>query len=123
MDSIGDKFGFTNLRRYHDKFEFYDVFKQDNCPKLDFKRIVTCLYLRSFDARKTRRKSPFLFTGSSKAFYERVDGRLVTIETIKFKQQMEFQSFKIIQDVKEVYIRRFCFVCVCVCVVFGCLFA
>ena len=54
------------------------------------------------------------------------------MKTIKFKQQMKFQSFKIIQDFKKDYTRRFCFfcffflfffccccfffVCVCVCV-------
>ena len=60
---------------------------------------------KEFRSRKTRIKWPLLFIGSSKD-YERVDGRFV-IKTIKFKQQMEFQSFKIIQDFKKVYMRRF----------------
>ena len=30
-------------------------------------------------------------------------------KTIKFKQQMEFESLKIIQDFKKVYMRRFLF--------------
>ena len=34
LGTIGDKFGFINLRRYHSKFEFHDVFKQDKCPRL-----------------------------------------------------------------------------------------
>ena len=29
------------------------------------------------------------------------------MENNRFKQQMEFQSFKIIQDIKKVYMRRF----------------
>ena len=44
---------FTNLRSYSSKSQFYDVFRQDKCPCLDFKRIFTCLCLRSFDTRKT----------------------------------------------------------------------
>ena len=36
LGSIGDTFGFINLRRYHLKSEFYDVFKQDKCPRLEF---------------------------------------------------------------------------------------
>ena len=35
FDSIGDKFRFTNLRSYHSKSEFYDVFKQDKHPRLN----------------------------------------------------------------------------------------
>ena len=46
--SIGDEFGFTNLKRYSSKSQFYDVFRQDKCPSLDFKRIFIC-----FDPRKT----------------------------------------------------------------------
>ena len=46
----------------------------------------------------------YFFTGSSKD-NERVDGRFVMKNN--FNQQMEFQRFKIIQDFKKVYIRRF----------------
>ena len=49
---IGDKLGFTNVRSYRSKSEFYKVFKQDKCLRLDFKRIFFCLCLMSFDARK-----------------------------------------------------------------------
>ena len=55
-DSIYDKFRFTTLRNYCSKSEFYDVFKQDKCLRLEFKRIFICLCLRSFDAQKTRIK-------------------------------------------------------------------
>ena len=50
LGSIGDKFGFTSLRSYCPKSEFYHVFKQDKRPRLDFERIFICLCLRSFDA-------------------------------------------------------------------------
>ena len=54
LGAIGDKFWFTNLRRYHSKSKFYDVFKQDECPSFGFKRGFICLGLRSFDPGKTR---------------------------------------------------------------------
>ena len=56
LGSIGDQFGFINLRSYRSKSEFYDVFKQDKCPRLDFKRIFISLCLRSYGVRKTRKK-------------------------------------------------------------------
>ena len=34
----------------------------------------------------------------------------LSLKTTKFKQQMELQSFKIVQDFKKVYMRRF-FLC------------
>ena len=43
----------TNLRSYSSKSEYYDVFRQDKCPSLDFKTIFICLCLRSFDPRET----------------------------------------------------------------------
>ena len=55
--SVGDKFRFTNLISYRSKSEFYDIFEQDKCLRLDVKRT-------------------FIFTGSSKD-YEKVDGRFV----------------------------------------------
>ena len=39
LNSTGNKFGFTNLRSYWSKSKFYDVFKQDRCPSLDFNRV------------------------------------------------------------------------------------
>ena len=56
LGSIGDKFGSINRRSYCSKSEFYDVFKQAKCLRLDFKRIFICLYLKSFDTRKTQVK-------------------------------------------------------------------
>ena len=47
LGSIGDKFGFTNLRSYCSKSEFYDVFMQDKRTRLDFIRIFICLCLSS----------------------------------------------------------------------------
>ena len=38
--SIGDKFGFTNLRSYRSKSKFDIVFKQDKCPRLYFKIFI-----------------------------------------------------------------------------------
>ena len=59
--SIGDKFEFTYLT----KSELFDVFKQDKCPSLDFKRFFACLFLRRFDGRRKT-----LIHGSvSKTFY------------------------------------------------------
>ena len=88
---------------YRSKSEFYDVFKQDKCPRLDFKRIFICL--RSFDALKTRIKCLVSIT-----FHRIVDGRFV-MKTIQFKQKMTFQSFKIIQEFKKVSMRRFFLFC------------
>ena len=34
-----NRFGFTNLRSYCSNSKFYDVFKQDKCPSIDFKRV------------------------------------------------------------------------------------
>ena len=41
--AIGNSFGITNLRSYRFKSEFYNVFKQDKCTRLNFKRIFICL--------------------------------------------------------------------------------
>ena len=52
--SIGAKFESTNLRSYScSKSKTLDVFQQDKCPSLDFKRIFICLCLRRFDDPKT----------------------------------------------------------------------
>ena len=42
LGSIGDRLGLKTLRSYWSKSEFYDVFKQDKCPNLDFKRMFIC---------------------------------------------------------------------------------
>ena len=42
----------------------------------------------------------------------------LALKTIKFKQQLEFQSFKIIQDFKKGYMRHFFFFCL----VYSCVF-
>ena len=39
LDLTGNKFGFTNHGSYCSKSKFYDVFKQDKCPGLDFKKV------------------------------------------------------------------------------------
>ena len=51
--SVVDKFEFTHLRSYSSNSERFDVFKQDKCLSLDFKRFFICLCLRSFDGQKT----------------------------------------------------------------------
>ena len=43
---VGDEFGFTKLRSYCSKSGFYDVFKQDKCTTLAFKRMLVCLCFR-----------------------------------------------------------------------------
>ena len=110
LGSIGDKFGFTNLRSYRSKSEFYDVFKEKSFPRLDFKRIFICLCLRSFDARKTRKRCFVFITlhfTPGRPKITKVSMVDLSSKTIKFKRIMEFQIFKIIQDFKKVYMRRF----------------
>ena len=72
LDSIGDKFGFTNLRSCLYKSEFYDVFKQNKCLRLDFKRIFICLCLMIRYLENAEKVLSVLFTGSSNYLYERV---------------------------------------------------
>ena len=64
--------------------------------------------LRSFDARKTRIKIlvSIIFSPDRTKITLMV---YMSAKTIKFKQQMEFESLKIIQDFKKVYMWRFLF--------------
>ena len=118
--SAGDKFGFTNLRISSSKSEFYDIFRQDKCTTLDFKRISICLCLRSFDPRKT-----LINCLVSNTFHwivqrsrERFNVDLPWKEK-KFIYQTEFRCFGIIQYFKKVHSRRLFFwlvyTCTCIC--------
>ena len=65
------------------------MFKEFRCPE-NMEKAVSARYISP--------DIPKIINGLSVA---------LSWKTIKFKQQMEFQSFKIIQDFKKVYMRRF----------------
>ena len=107
--SGSDKFRFKHLRSYRSKSEFYDVFKQDVCPRLDFKRIFICLCWRKFDARKIRKSRVHYFSPVVQRFRKGWWYVYFSWRTIKIKQQMEFQNMKTVQEFKKVYMLRFFF--------------
>ena len=76
---------------------FYTVFKQDKCPKLDFKRLFICLCLRSF-VRCQENTDKMLSVHYFSPECAKITKGLMVDLTIKFKQQIEFQGRKIVQD-------------------------
>ena len=74
-----------------------------------FNDLVLLVYERPFVTGGPCTCRPVLFTRSSKD-KERDDGIVdLSWKTVKFKQQIEFQSFKFIQDFKNVHMWRFFF--------------
>ena len=106
--SVGDKFRFTNFRNFavNPRFTMFSI--KINVRELILKEFFICLCLRSFDARGNTDKAHSVQNFSLDC-PKITKGLMINLswKAWKFEQQIEFQSFKIIQDFKKGHIWHF----------------